>query len=255
MNIKNQMPKTGKKGALTGLVISFCAIIALVGVYTFNQFQANVEDNLNQVAEGEEKAEFDDSSEEAEQANTDDILNSEITEDMISETPEIDTIQETPEEIVEEVTESSGTTISTAVEFQVTDTLIWPVAGEVIMEYSMDESIYFETLDQYKRNPAMIISSEVGNVVTAAGRGIVQYVEETAETGLTVTIDMGNGFQAIYGQLENVSVAEGELVEAGGTIGTIAEPSIYYSVEGANLYFEFLQEGESIDPADYLNYE
>lgn len=248
MNIKNQMPKTGKKGALAGLVISFCAIIALVGVYTFNQFQTNVEDNLNQIAEGEEQAAYDDVEEEAEQANTDDIINSEI--------PEIEIIEESSaEETIENTTESSGTTVSAAVEFQVTDTLIWPVSGEVIMEYSMDESIYFETLDQYKRNPAMIISADVGTEVMAAGRGIVQYVEETADTGLTVTVDMGNGFQAIYGQLEEASVTEGNLVEAGTTIGTIGEPSIYYSVEGANLYFEFLQDGASINPEDYLLYE
>ena len=32
--------------------------------------------------------------------------------------------------------------------------ILWPVNGAVIMSYSMDKTVYFQTLDQYKYNPA-----------------------------------------------------------------------------------------------------
>ncbi len=35
--------------------------------------------------------------------------------------------------------------------------------GAVIMSYSMDKTVYFQTLDQYKYNPAVIIESAEGD--------------------------------------------------------------------------------------------
>ena len=67
----------------------------------------------------------------------------------------------------------------------------------------MDQTIYFSTLDQYKYNPALIIGGEVGTEVTASARGIVKSVEVNAQTGNTVTMDLGNGYEAVYGQLKS----------------------------------------------------
>ena len=36
--------------------------------------------------------------------------------------------------------------------------LEWPASGAVLINYSMDKTVYFSTLAQYKYNPAMIIS-------------------------------------------------------------------------------------------------
>ena len=40
--------------------------------------------------------------------------------------------------------------------------LTWPASGAVINGYSMDETVFFQTLEQYQYNPAMIISGEAG---------------------------------------------------------------------------------------------
>ena len=63
-------------------------------------------------------------------------------------------------------------------------------------------------------------------------------------TGLTVTMDMGNGYEAVYGQLQDVSLEEGAMVQAGEIIGTIAEPTKYYTEEGSNLYFALTKDGQ-----------
>ena len=65
--------------------------------------------------------------------------------------------------------------------FSASDTISWPLEGDVILNYSMDSSVYFATLDQYKYNPALIIAGAVNDRVTAAADGQVIGVDTTAE--------------------------------------------------------------------------
>ena len=80
----------------------------------------------------------------------------------------------------------------------------------------------------------------------------VTAIEESAQTGLTVTLDMGNGYSAVYGQLKDVQVKTGDYVAAGSAIGSLNEPTKYYSVEGTNLYFQVLKDGEPVDPMNFM---
>ena len=98
----------------------------------------------------------------------------------------------------------------------------------------------------------MIIGGEVGESIGASAAGIVTNIEETAQTGTTVTLDMGNGYNAIYGQLSDVPVAVGDYVGAGESLGTLGEPTKYYSVEGPNLYFEVTKDGAPVDPMNFM---
>ena len=74
----------------------------------------------------------------------------------------------------------------------------------------MDQSVYFATLDQYKYNPALVIAGEVNSKVMAAADGQVISVETTPETGETMTVDIGGGFQLIYGQLKELQFSPGD---------------------------------------------
>ena len=142
--------------------------------------------------------------------------------------------------------------ISPTVSFQEADILEWPVAGTVLMDYSMDSSIFFKTLNQYKYNPALVISSEVGNQVLAAAKGIVSDISVNEEIGTTVTLDLGNNFQLKYGQLKELAVNEGDVVEKGTLLGYVSEPTKYYCMEGSNLYFAMTKDGEPVNPVLYL---
>lgn len=124
--------------------------------------------------------------------------------------------------------------------------------GEVILSYSMDKTVYFQTLDQYKYNPALIIGGKADEKVMSAARGIVKSIDVTAQTGTTVTVDLGNGYEAVYGQLQKVPVKTGDYVEAKTVLGHLAEPTKYYVVEGCNLYFAMKKDGQPINPLEYL---
>ena len=133
------------------------------------------------------------------------------------------------------------------------DTLMeWPVNGHVLIDYSMDQSVYFPTLDQYKLSPAISVQAVEGAPVVSAVNGTVYSIKNDARTGTTVTMELGNGYQAIYGQLTDLNVAEGDTITKGSIIGYIAAPTKYYSEEGSNLYFAMKKDGEPIDPITYL---
>ena len=133
------------------------------------------------------------------------------------------------------------------------DTLMeWPVNGNILLDYSMDQTTYFPTLDQYKLSPAISVGAVEGAPVVAAVNGTVYSVEQNAQTGTTLTMELGNGYQAVYGQLTDLTVSEGDTVKKGTTIGYIAQPTKYYSTEGTNLYFAMRKNGKPIDPIEYL---
>ena len=126
--------------------------------------------------------------------------------------------------------------------------LVRPVSGEILLPYSMDKSIYFATLDQYKYNPAVIFRAEEGYSVLACSEARVIDIYEDAEIGRAIRLDLGNGYEAIYGQMQEISVVENGHVNAGDILGTIAAPTKYYSMEGCNLYFSLTKDGDPVDP-------
>lgn len=136
--------------------------------------------------------------------------------------------------------------------FSPEDGMIWPMEGDVILNYSMDSTVYFATLDQYKYNPAVIIAGEVNDKVYSVAKGQVTDISNNEVTGCTMTVDLGDGYQAIYGQLKEPNFAVGDYVESGHVLGFVAEPTKYFSVEGSNLYFALEKDGEAIDPVEFF---
>ena len=138
------------------------------------------------------------------------------------------------------------------IEFTEAEALLWPSAGKILIDYSMDGSVFFPTLNQYKYNPALIIGCETGSQVVASAKGVVESVGIADETGTTLVLNIGNGYRLTYGQLKEPAVSEGDIVEAGALLGYVSEPTKYYSEEGSNLYFKMTLNDEPIDPVLYL---
>ena len=151
--------------------------------------------------------------------------------------------------------ETASDTVLPELSFDENTVLTAPVSGtsgEILIPYSMDRTVYFPTLGVYKCSPAIAMAADVGTPVAAVARSQVLSVEEDPQTGVTVTMDMGSGYQAVYGQLADVTLQAGDLVEAGTVIGTVSDPTRYYLEEGSNLYFAMSKDGTSLDPTEYL---
>lgn len=157
------------------------------------------------------------------------------------------------DKISEEDTPALSTAMQPALTFSDSDTLVWPVAGNILINYSMDKTVYFPTLQQYKYNPAVIIQANEGDLITSASAGKVISVFTDPQIGNAITMELGGGYEATYGQLRNILVSEGSYVAAGDIIAEVAAPTKYYSVEGTNVYFKLTKDGEPVNPLTKLN--
>lgn len=207
-----------------------------------NDAQGDVEKNEKDVNDSEDKSP---AKQETKQKSS--TTAKKKDEGMFDET--VDTVKsdEKPEEA-----EVLSTTVQPALDFKEEDGLVWPIVGDVLINYSMDKTIYFPTLDQYKYNPAIVISATAGENIAAAANGRVTSVGYDPVIGNSVVMDLGNGYELTYGQLENITVSEGSYVNTGDIIGVVASPTKYYSTEGHNVYFKLLKDGEPVNPMSKL---
>ena len=228
------------------------AAAGMTGIYVSEQTNRN--EQYEQKAEPDGEKYVTEEETEAEPAeDVSNILLPEVSEPQTEQVmPSVETDVET--ESVEEEAEAAVPTGTTTAElnFSESSELLWPLQGNVIMNYSMDQTVYYATLDSYRYNPAVIIAGEVNDKVTCAADGIITDISTNEETGCTVTMDLGNGYSAVYGQLKEVPFHAGAYVEAGDVLGYVSEPTKYYSVEGSNLYFALRHGEETIDPITFL---
>ncbi len=138
-------------------------------------------------------------------------------------------------------------------QFSENDSLTWPIVGNVLINYSMDKTTYFATLQQYKYSPAIVIAASEGEAIGAAANGRVIDIYEDEEIGKAVVMDLGGGYQLTYGQLEDIQVSKGGYVSTGEIVGNVAAPTKYYSVEGANVYFKLTKDGTPVNPMGKLD--
>ena len=157
-------------------------------------------------------------------------------------------------------TEESDQTVSVmqpkvsadSLKFTQESVISWPVKGNVIMPFSVENLIHYATLGEWKTNPAIVISSEEGTDVVAAAKGVVSSVDFDEETGNTVTMNIGSGYEIVYGQLAEITCETGDVVDEGTVLGKVATPTKYYSVEGSNLYLQLMYEGTPLNPMLFL---
>lgn len=214
------------------------------------------QDDVKTISEAIEEAERAEDKKREEQSRKDDpVKKSADPKKGDEEQEEAGMFDETVDTVMsgEVKTEGISTTVQPELAFGEDDNLVWPIVGDVLINYSMDKTIYFPTLDQYKYNPAIVIAATQGESIGAAANGRVTSVSYDSATGNTVVMELGNGYELTYGQLDNITVSEGSYVNVGDAIGTVAVPTKYYSVEGANVYFKLTKDGEPVNPLTKLN--
>ncbi|MDD3404244.1 MAG: M23 family metallopeptidase [Hespellia sp.] len=239
-----------KKGSVIGLVLCFAAAIVMIGTYTFRSYQKKMNE---EIAKSEKLAKS--MEEENQETNAADIVIPDVKTDVENEAGSDATSTDDGNTGDEPGADSDQATASNAADsvwFSEENVLGWPASGSVILEYSMDHTIFFPTLEEYRYNPALIIGGAAGEDIRAGAAGIVSDIRQDAKTGNTVTMDIGNGYTAIYGQLKDVPLNVGDYVEEGSIIGYLSEPTKYYSEEGTNLYFAMQKDGEAINPMDFM---
>ncbi len=138
-------------------------MIAGIGTYTFRNSEDKIKQQVKNAQGGNKKG----TEEKSQSVGTSDIVlpeqkaNTSDTEEDTDEnaTDNNENTADNNEDALQE-TETSASTYN--VWFDENSLLEWPASGATLIGYSMDQTVYFPTLEQYKYNPAIIIGGQVG---------------------------------------------------------------------------------------------
>lgn len=182
---------------------------------------------------------------EDESQNTEVILQeipdvAEIFEPTPTEEPTTDVIAEEPEEVTETV--SLGR-----------KSYVWPVIGNVELDYSMDALVYNETMGDWRTHDGIDIAAPAGEYVRAAAQGTVVEVYEDVLYGTTVVMDHGGGLVSYYANLMAEPVVKvGDELLAGDVIGGVGDTALCETSQPPHLHFAMSLNDESVDPHAYM---
>lgn len=243
------------KTVVTVSVISVVAAAALIGGMALDSKNNNKNKNTNEIVDlNNEETRYDSSSNYPLPFDDNELSNNE--EEPTTKIPQVVEEPTTiPENETSNSTEISVNAPAKSLNFTSSSILTWPVDGNIIIDYDMDNTVYFPTLDLYKCSDSICIQSDVGTPVYASSKCVVKEVATNEEIGTYVVVDLGNGYLLKYGQLKDIAITLNDTLEEGDLIGYVNQPTRFYSIEGPNLLLNLTKDGEPVNPLDYLNYE
>ena len=177
-----------------------------------------------------------------------------VTPDVAAPKIEVMAIpEELPEEaepVMEEAEEEEALPVWNEMEMSRT---YWPVEGELERLHDVQNLHYDVTLRDWRTHEGVDILAPLGEIVCAAMSGVVQSVEEDGLYGTVVTVDHGDGTQAVYANLASIpAVNPGDWIMAGDVIGAVGTTALCEIGQGTHLHFAVYLDGESVDPLNYL---
>ncbi len=264
---------TNKKGFMIAIYSCAAIVIAMTGIIASNKEgdkQTRVEETKQ--AQAEEVNQSDVKSYRENQITGNSALNAgggyaEKSEKNSEKSSENKVSQKSKEEdnkknqsgnsdTTEKATENNKSSKTDFTFFDDSKEMSWPLAGQIVMDYSMETAIYDKTLDQYRTNDSLCISGNVGDDIKASADGKVKSVFNDKENLTSVVIEHGNGWLSTYSQLQdNVLVKEEDIVDEGAVIGNLSEPSYKSSLLGPHLEFKVMNNDSCTDPKIILSQE
>lgn len=146
-----------------------------------------------------------------------------------------------PEKEIETVSTQEDTTFSR------------PSKGSIINDYSGDELVYSETMEDWRTHNGIDFSASEGDQVLACAKGRVKKVYEDDMLGITVEIEHSGGVISRYSGLQSLSfIQEGKEVKKGDIIGGVGKNGTLEDSGKHHLHFEILKNGEYENPNLYF---
>lgn len=124
----------------------------------------------------------------------------------------------------------------------------WPAGNN----YTISSYFGYRIHPIYKVNKlhtGIDIPMDYGERVTAAQSGVIKYANWLGSYGKMVMIDHGGGYFTLYAHLSSIDVSVGQQVNRGETVGRCGSTG---ASTGPHLHFEVRENGEYVDPLNYV---
>jgi len=134
-----------------------------------------------------------------------------------------------------------------------TEAMMAPVEGVMGTDFTEDNLIYSETLEEWTAHKGIDILAEEGSQVVAALSGKVQEVYNDQLWGIVIILDHGNGLMTKYANLSTGDmVQEGSQIGKGEVIGKVGKTASIEMMMKPHVHFEVIKDGISVDPKEYV---
>lgn len=126
--------------------------------------------------------------------------------------------------------------------FTASDSFTWPVEGEIIKD--------FGPAAKGVHNDGVNIAASGGTNVQASAPGTVAYIGRNLKSfGTMVLVKHDGGYITAYAHLDEIIVAEGDVLGRGQVLGTVGNTG---RVDSPQLHFEVRQSRQPINPHDII---
>ncbi len=145
--------------------------------------------------------------------------------------------------------ESNNQEVIEAIGQNATTEKMFPISGDIVLEFAKDKLVYSETLDEWIVHDGIDILGEESEPVKVVEDGIVESVKMDPRYGNTIIVNHGNNTKTVYSNLSTLElVFVGKEVKRGDIISGVGKGFGFESKEGSHVHFEIIKDGECVDP-------
>ncbi|MFV8280815.1 M23 family metallopeptidase [Christiangramia marina] len=171
------------------------------------------------------------------QLDRDSILSQPITELEYQEINRIKADSLLREEVAQEDKYNILPTATDNINFS----LFPPVKGTISERYNIENKHYAIDIVTTRNSP-----------IKSVADGRVIFAEWTAETGYVIIIEHSYGLLSVYKHNASLSKSQGDIVRSGEVIATAGNTGEFTT--GPHLHFELWNEGNPVDPSEYIDF-
>lgn len=229
MKIDKRRARFGIGGLIVALVISGSVLM--------------VKNNDNHVEENQDYQEIEQ-----------DILAGSMTETTVPENKptEVKETEEKKEVTVKSVASENKKQVTTEAKKKELS-FMYPVQGNLGMEYSKDGLVYSKTLSEWIIHQGIDIIAEKGSQVVACEDGVVEKIVKDPGYGITIVIKHDDGYKSVYSNLSTDSMVKmGDKVKKGQVISGVGDTASFEVLEEPHLHFEMWKEDKVLNPKEIL---
>lgn len=117
-----------------------------------------------------------------------------------------------------------------------------PINGSISQDYNPDKKHY-----------AIDIVAAKGTPIKAVADGTVIFSEWTTETGYVIILEHKDGLLSVYKHNGSLNKEQGDLTKAGEVIASVGNTGEYTT--GPHLHFELWNNGNPVNPKDFIDFK
>tara|TARA_B100000929_G_scaffold290843_1_gene286189 strand:+ start:1246 stop:2115 length:870 start_codon:yes stop_codon:yes gene_type:complete len=116
-----------------------------------------------------------------------------------------------------------------------------PVKGNISEAYSIEDKHYAVDIVTTRNSP-----------IKSVADGRIIFAEWTAETGYVIIIEHSYGLLSVYKHNASLTKSQGDMVRGGEVVATAGNTGELTT--GPHLHFELWNEGNPVDPSEYIDF-